>query len=231
MKIEVLYPEIANLYGDLFNIYYLDKTIPNLKIYYTNLNETPRFVSEKIDFIYMGSMMEKYQEVVIKKLRPYKKKIKELIENDVLFLITGTALEIFGSKIDDIKGLGIFETITRRDFNKHHTSCFLGKFKDFDIVGFKSQFSYTANNNYPFIKVVNGFGFDDNFDNEGIKYHNFFGTYLIGPILILNPYFTKYLLNLLNLDLKLAYEEDVIAAYNIRKKEYSDEKINFCNQK
>ena len=58
MKIEVLYPEIANLYGDLFNIYYLEKTIPNLKIYYTHLNETPHFVNEKIDLIYMGSMME-----------------------------------------------------------------------------------------------------------------------------------------------------------------------------
>lgn len=227
MKIEVLYPEIANLYGDLFNIKYLEQTIPNLKVYYTNLNETPHFVNEKIDFIYMGPMMEKYQEVVIKKLKPYKKKIKELIENNIMFLITGNALEIFGKKIDDIKALGIFDTTTRRDFNKHHTSCFLGKYEGMDIVGFKSQFSYTSNNKNPFIEVTKGYGFDDDFKNEGIKYHNFFGTYLIGPILVLNPYFTKYLLKILNLDIELAFEEEVIKAYNIRKEEYMDENINF----
>ena len=33
MKIEVIYSEVANLYGDLFNIHYLEKTIPNVTVY------------------------------------------------------------------------------------------------------------------------------------------------------------------------------------------------------
>ena len=32
MKIEVLYPEIANLYGDLENIDYLKKSYPEIEI-------------------------------------------------------------------------------------------------------------------------------------------------------------------------------------------------------
>lgn len=226
MKIEVLYSEVANLYGDLYNIKYLEDTIKDVTVYYTSLNETPKFVSEDIDIIYMGPMMERYQEIIINKLKPFKRRIKKLIESDKIFLITGNALEIFGKKIDDIEALGIFDIYSKRDFTKHHNSCFLGKFDDLDIVGFKSQFSNSYNNDYPFIKVTNGFGFVDS-DNEGIKYKNFFGTYLIGPILIYNPMFTKYILNLLGKSDKLLYEDDLIKAYDIRREEFLNPELDF----
>lgn len=227
MKIEVLYSEVANLYGDLFNIKYLEKALPDAKIYYTNLNDKPQFVDQDIDLIYMGPMMERYQEKVIEKLKPYTNRIKQLIENDKVFLITGNALEIFGSKIDNVEGLGIFETYAKRDFTHHHNSCFIGQYMNMKIVGFKSQFSYSYNNKNPFIKVINGFGFNDDNTIEGIKYHNFFGTYLIGPILILNPYFTKYLLDLLGKDIALPYMDNLLKAYEIRKEEYLDKSLDF----
>ena len=53
MKIEVLYPEIANLYGDLENIDYLKKSYPEIEISKTHLNDEPLFVSEKPDLVYM----------------------------------------------------------------------------------------------------------------------------------------------------------------------------------
>lgn len=227
MKIEVLYNDVANLYGDLFNIHYLEKTIPNVKVYYTGLNDKPKFIDEKIDLIYMGPMMERFQEVIIRKLRPYKNKIEELIEKDIVFLITGNALEIFGNKIDNIKALGIFKTIAKRNFTKHHNSCFIGEFQNIKMVGFKSQFSETYNNLYPFIKVINGNGINISDQYEGIRYRNFFGTYLIGPILIYNPLFTKYLLKILNQKTQLAYEKDVLKAYEIRKQEFLAEDLKF----
>lgn len=39
MKIEVLYGELANLYGDLFNIRFLEQSLDNVTIYYTGINE------------------------------------------------------------------------------------------------------------------------------------------------------------------------------------------------
>lgn len=226
MKIEVLYSEAANLYGDLFNIKYLEQTIPDLTVYYTGLNDRPKFTDEKIDLIYMGPMMERFQEVIIKKLMPYREKIKELIENDVVFLITGNALEIFGSKIDDTEALGIFETTAKRNFSKHHNSCFIGKFEDMYMVGFKSQFGSSYNNSHPFISVVNGYGLNNDDKFEGIKYRNFFGTYLIGPLLVYNPPFTEYLLKLLNQNVEIAYKDSVYKAYEIRKEEY----LNYTSQ-
>ncbi len=220
MKIEVLYSEAANLYGDLFNIKYLEQTLPEAQVICTCLNDTPAFVREKVDLIYMGPMMERFQEVVIEKLKPYKEKIKELIEEDTVFLITGNALEIFGSKIDGTEALGIFETTAKRDFSKHHNSCFIGKFEDMYIVGFKSQFGQSFNNSHPFIKVVNGYGINKEDEFEGIRYRNFFGTYLIGPLLVYNPPFTEYLLKVLGQDAEIAYKDSVYKAYEIRKEEY-----------
>lgn len=220
MKIEVLYSEAANLYGDLFNIKYLEQTLPDAQVIYTGLNDTPAFVSEKVDLIYMGPMMERFQQVIIEKLMPYREKIKELIENDVVFLITGNALEIFGSKIDDMEALGIFETTAKRNFAKHHNSCFIGKFEDMYMVGFKSQFGQSYNNSHLFISVANGYGLNNDDKFEGIKYRNFFGTYLIGPLLVYNPPFTQYLLKVLGQDAEIAYKDSVYKAYEIRKEEY-----------
>lgn len=227
MKIEVLYPKVANLYGDLFNIKYLEKVIPNIEIHYTDLYNKPYFVDNDIDMIYMGPMMERYQSVVIESLMPYKDRLKELIENNKLFLITGNAIEIFGKYIDDIECLGIFDTYAKRDFTKHHNSCFLGEFNNIKIVGFKSQFSYSYNNKNPFINVIKGYGFNDNNKIEGIHYKNFYGTYLIGPILIYNPLFCEHILKLLNIDIPLLYKDDLYKAYDVRLKEFLNKEVEF----
>ena len=58
---------------------------------------------------------------------------------------------------------------------------------------------------------------------EGIRLHNFFGTYLVGPILVMNPPFTKYLLRLLGAgDVPLAFEKENMEAYAQRKKDFAE---------
>ena len=231
MKIEVLFPEVANLYGDNFNIKYLEKCLNKSKIINTSLTEEPAFVKEDIKMIYMGPMTETNQKIVIEKLRPYQKRIKELIKKGVIFLITGNALEVFGDYIidgkDKIKALGIFNTYAVYDYQNRHNSLFLGEYQDLKIVGYKSQFSQSYNNQNPFIKTIRGTGFNHEDSNEGIHYHNFFGTYLLGPILILNPYFTKEILKLLDNKAKLVFEEESLLAYQTRLKEYQNEKLKF----
>ena len=72
-----------------------------------------------------------------------------------------------------------------------------------------------------FISVTKGFGshIEDSF--EGVRYKNFFGTYLLGPFLIENPYFTEYLLKILGeKDAKPAYFCDAEAAYKARLAEF-----------
>lgn len=228
LKIEILFPEFCNLYGDISNMKYLKKCLPNANFIETAFDEEPSFVKEKVNFIYLGPMTENMQEKVITKLKPYKERIEELIEEDVIFLITGNAIEIFGKYIENedgskIEALGIFDIYAKRDMLHRHNSIFIGKWESIDIVGFKSQFTFAYGNNEEnyFAKVEKGIGLNKESKLEGIMKNNFIGTYLIGPILILNPLFTEKLLEKMGINKEnLAYAEDVKAAYNQRLEEF-----------
>lgn len=228
LKIEILFPEFCNLYGDISNMKYLKKCMPKANFIETAFDEEPTFVKEKVNFIYLGPMTEKMQEKVIKKLQPYKERIIELIEENVIFLITGNAIEVFGKYIENedgskIEALDIFDIYAKRDMLHRHNSTFIGKWEDIEIVGFKSQFtfSYGDNEENYFAEVEKGIGLNKEVNLEGIQKNNFIATYLLGPILILNPYFTKKLIQKMGIEEpKLAFEEDVVAAYNQRLEEF-----------
>lgn len=228
MKIEMLFPEVCNLFGDTSNIKYLKKCIPEAEIIKTQINEEPTFIKEDVDMIYMGPMPEDIQERVIKKLLPYKERIKELIKKDVVFLVVGNALEIFGKYIENedgsrIEGLSLFDVYAKRDMMHRHNSEFLGEYEDIKIIGYKSQFTmmYGDNESNYFSKAEQGIGLNPESKLEGIKQHDFIGTYLIGPILILNPLFTQKIFKMLGeKDAHLAFEEEVMSAYNQRLKDF-----------
>lgn len=226
MKVEILFPEFCNLYGDMYNMKYLKMCIPEAEFIETALEEEPKFVKEDVNLIYLGPMTENTQEKVIKKLLPYKERIIELIEKNVVFLFTGNALEILGKYIENedeskIEGLGIFDVYAKRDMMHRHNSYLIGRYEDIEIIGFKSQFTMMYGNNLetPFVEVEKGIGINKQSKIEGIKKNNFIGTYLIGPMLILNPLFTQKVLKMLGEETEIALKEDTMAAYNERIKE------------
>ena len=66
-----------------------------------------------------------------------------------------------------------------------------------------------------------GIGINPESKLEGIHQNNFIATYVIGPLLILNPYFTLKLLKMMGVDKpKLAFEEEVLKAYEVRLKKF-----------
>lgn len=226
MKIEILFPEFCNLFGDMYNMKYLKMCIPDAEFIETALEEEPAFVKEDVNLIYLGPMTENTQEKVIAKLLPCKERIIELIDKNVVFLFTGNAIEVLGKYIENedgskIGGLGIFDVYAKRDMLHRHNSYLIGKYEDIEVIGFKSQFTmmYGDNNKTPFIEVEKGIGINKDSKIEGIKKNNFIGTYLIGPLLILNPLFTKKILEMLGVDNEVALKEDTMAAYEARIKE------------
>ena len=61
--------------------------------------------------------------------------------------------------------------------------------------------------------------------DEGIRINNFMATYVIGPLLILNPKFTKWLLKDIGVKKpKLAFEEEAMDAYEYRLNDYMQKK-------
>ncbi len=233
MKIEFLFPELSTVYGDAGNALYLTKSVKDAEIIKTKLGATPAFVNSKVDLIYIGSMTEGNQIFAINALRPYLDKIKEAIESGVVFLATGNALEIFGEYIaeDDerVEALGIFPLYSQRSSEYfRHNSMVLGEFEDMEIVGCRSQFAYVYSKcDTPFLKIKGGIGNNPDDKCEGVRYKNFFGTYVLGPLLPLNPKFLKYLLRLAGYEGELAFEKEALDAYNLRLEKLKQEGVNF----
>ena len=88
--------------------------------------------------------------------------------------------------------LKIFDTYAKRDMLNRYNALFLGNFGDMKIAGFKAQFShsYGGENSDRLFERVKGAGLNPDDEGEGIRVNNFFGTYLIGPLLVMNPDFT-----------------------------------------
>lgn len=240
LKIEVLFPEICNLYGDLFNIKYLQQSIDEIEVINTSLKDEPLFASEVPDMIYMGTMTENSQLLVIEKLAKYKDRIVELINSGANFFITGNALEVFADEIYEenilvCRGLGIFPIEIKRNKLNRYNSLYVGDFtnenlhESIKIVGFKSQFGlayYKNEQTMPLFSTVSGYAMNKDTFDEGIMQNNFYATYLIGPFMVLNPVFAKWYINIkLNTQCnELAFDEVAMSAYSSRLKEFTDPK-------
>lgn len=231
MKVEILFPEICNLYGDTANGMYLKKCFPTSTVE-TSIHEEPKFIKGDIDIVYIGTSSEKYQELIIERLLPYKEKIKEYIEKEKIIIATGNAMEIFEEYIMDevtnkkIECLNIFKGYAIRNINKRHNSLFLGDYEGIKLVGHKSQFTFSYNIENRFITKERGIGNNKDDSFEGINYKNFYGTYLLGPFLIFNPNFTKKILGIET----LPEEEAIYDSYNYRLDEFQNPKTEFVSK-
>ncbi len=236
MIIELLYPCVAALYGEKGNIDYLKLAFKDAKFIETDMNSKPYFVDHDVDLIFMGPTTERFQKIIIEKLLPYKKRLIELIENNVHFLITGNAFELFGTKIieedgNEIPALDIFPFYSKQDLMHRFNSYVLADYNGYEFVGFKSQFTrvYPTSDLPVWLTLKRGIGFNKDLDPEGIKYYNFYGTHCLGPILVMNPIFTKAFLKDIGYKNEvIPFEEDLLEAYYKRVIEFKDEKnINY----
>ncbi len=226
-----LYYDLMNLYGEYGNIIALRDAFKlqgiEVNIDKKSLGDTIDFM--KYDIVYIGEGSEYNQELVRQDLLKYKAELNAYIESYKILIATGNSYELFGDKIDKKEALGIFhfksfyKSITTdvgdRIVNEEIMDTdFLGS----PVVGFVNRNSVNDIKDGYLFKVRKGYGNDIKDKFEGIHYKNFYGTYLLGPLLIRNPYLLDYILsNFLRdkykeLDTpdKQAYEE-YLKTYNI----------------
>ena len=104
----------------------------------------------------------------------------------------------------------------------------LADYNEYEFVGFKSQFArvYPIKELPIWLNVKRGIGFNKDLDPEGIKYKNFYGTHCLGPILVMNPLFTKELFKQLGYPYdKIPLEDDLMDAYHKRVLEFKNDKL------
>ncbi|MDR0837104.1 MAG: hypothetical protein LBM94_02630 [Propionibacteriaceae bacterium] len=235
MKIEVLYPELACLYGDPGNCLFLRRSRPDAQIISTTLGTAPAFPSGAVDLVILGSMTEHGQQVVAPELARHATALREQIERGTHFLFTGNATDLLGTSVAnpqlgyEFAGLGLFDFTVELGMRERINSKFLGEIDHEPIVGFKSQFSHVR---VPephklefFASTIRGVGLCAGVD-EGVRMNNLIGTHLLGPLLPLNPLFTRRLLcEIDGVDTPVAFEETAVGAFEARLAELRDPRI------
>jgi len=227
---------IAHLYYDLMNLYGESGNVKALKKYFEEQGITViiKFVTideekefDKYNIVYIGSGIEANRMLVLEDILKHKEEIEAAIENDKFFLCTGNSYELFGKYIEDLnnkkhKALDIFEYHALDiDFRIVDQVYFRTLFINKPIIGFQNQGSIIKNNNNnSLFEVITGTGSYPNSANEGIHYKNFYGTYVIGPLLVRNPHFAKHfvkkVINSKSKRFKIKNKKDMMAerAYN-----------------
>lgn len=183
-----LYYDLMNLYGENGNIKSIKYLLESqkIKVIIDNISLNDNIDFNKYDLIVIGCGTYNNLKLSLNHLKKYKKDINEYIESNKFILATGNSIELFGQKIDDIEALKIFnynsKKLDKRIVGDCITTTNLIKTK---ITGFQNRESYID-------EITNNLFKDKDI---GIKYKNFYGTYLLGPILIRNPEFAKYFVN------------------------------------
>lgn len=196
IKLLHLYYDIMNLYGDYGNIVILKKHLEDQGL---TVTVDKKSIGETIDlkeysFVFIGSGTERNLDVILPDLKKYKDDLKKYIDDKGIILTTGNSFEAFGKKIDEIDGLDIFDFEVKRDKDRTTSDViYSSEYLKNDVVGFVNKGSKIYHNMNPFFKVKFGIGENENNDYEGVKYKNFFGTHVSGPILVRNPEFLQKL--------------------------------------
>ncbi|MBQ9314682.1 MAG: hypothetical protein IJ220_06825 [Clostridia bacterium] len=204
MVIAHLYSDLLNLYGNDGNIKILVNKLKQIgedvEVVYPTVKDNMEF--EKYDFIYMGSGTEGNQEIAIEDLKRYENEISKVVEENKIFLITGNSIDIFGKELvgeKTIRGLGIFNYTSKYVPRIRKDVLYKASFLENPILGYENHNYILESNEHPL------------WEDQGIKYNEFYGTYTEGPILVRNPEFLKYFIsklvtnkdNLEKLDLEL----------------------------
>ena len=217
-----LYYDIANLSGDSGNILAITKAFEDQGVEYKLDNKT---LGDKIDFkkydlVYIGHMNYEIQELVRNDILQYKKDLLTRIEDGMFVIATGNSYELFGKTINGKKALNLFnyeatkvteiisdEEIQNEERLVSEAICHM-KDEDIDypIVGFYNHGNEIDNKDNILFNVDKGFGGTSKIHTEGVHKYHFYGTYLLGPLLVRNPYLLDDIMEKLLTDNKIKFE-------------------------
>lgn len=205
MRIIHLFADLCNLYGDYGNVCALKRALENkgqnVEVEYQSIDD--EIDVSGADFVFIGSATERNQKVALDYLQSYKDNIKTALDNGTVILATGNSFEIFGQSVTDCDGIkheGLsffpYETVEGKERIVTDSLCATSLCGG-DIIGFVNKASLTAGATSPLFDVKQGSGNSKDDNKEGVHYGNFYGTHLIGPVLIRNPQLCEYFADIL----------------------------------
>lgn len=221
IKIAHLYYDLMNLYGENGNVRFLKQQLEqqdfDVQVHFLSLEDDISY--EKYDIYYLGTGSEDNQKLVLKHMLNSKKQIQKAVNEGKYFLVTGNALEIFGKNIklrdgSNLEGLNVLDfEVLEEEFRIVGEQLYSTSFIEGNIIGFQNRCATIHNYENPFFQVLDGTGFDPSKNEEGLVKNNFYGTYLLGPLLVRNPHLCDYIVKDIcnTFDMKYSKNNDTIA--------------------
>jgi CobQ-like glutamine amidotransferase family enzyme len=224
IKIQHLFPKLLSLYGEYGNIAIMRRTLEeNGCSVAVDGYETGAFTVEDYDLIYVGAGTEDNLLEAAKRLMPYKDTIRSSVEKGQLWLATGNAMTLFGNCVmrgeDVSEALGCFPYVTTiHDSKRYLGDVLTAEGFEGEFVGFVNTSCVYEGITAPLLQFKLGTKLGNNkLDGaDGIREGNFYGTELIGPVLVKNPHFLAHLCReLTGQEITLSKESYAVKAYDV----------------
>ena len=219
IKVLHLYYDLLNLYGEQGNILALKRAFKNqnveIEVDYLSVQDKIDF--KKYDLVYLGSGSTENLLISLEDIKRHKKELKKYIESKKVLLATGNSYLLFGQKINNMDALGIFDYYAASS-EKMAKESLMELYQEKDIIGFQNREFIVNNKRNHLFKVKEGLCDNLKSEYEGYHEYNFYGTFVIGPLLIRNPHFTNILVKEIMEKNNLIYHEYedkiLVDAYN-----------------
>lgn len=218
IKILHLFPKLLSLYGEYGNVAVFANELRKAGNSVTVDSWENGELTLDYDFIYIGSGTEDNLLEAVKRLAPHADTIKASVK-DTVWLATGNAMTLFGKTVtrgdSTIPALNVFGYTTAI----HNGKRYLGDALTAEnMIGFINTSSVYDGITAPlFHLVLNAkLGNDKTAAADGIHADKFYGTQLIGPVLVKNPHFMeKIAAEITGERLTLSPDSNIRKAYEI----------------
>lgn len=204
LRVEHLYPELLNLYGDSGNILVLRKRMEwrgiSCDVHEVHVGETPSLASA--DIVFIGGGSDREQKIVCDSLLLVRDELKAYVEDGGVLLAVCGGYQLLGHSYtmgdESVKGLSLVDLYTDRGSPRLIGNiCVQSRVCDHVIVGYENHGGRTHLG--PDVEalgsVLHGHGNDETSGREGCLYKNVLGTYIHGPLLPKNPGVADWLIS------------------------------------
>ncbi|HEV2405452.1 MAG TPA: hypothetical protein VGR88_08375 [Ktedonobacterales bacterium] len=207
LRICHLYPKVLSVAGDRGNLFAIQRRCEwrgiQTEVTDVDVGQTARFPD--FDIILFHGGQDKEMDVAARDMEEKNALLREAVESDVVVLAVCAGFQLLGNYYQPYTGPRLegahavdMHTIggNSRYMNHIAIECDFAAGGKQTLVGFENHSgrTYLGPGVQPLGKVIAGGGNNGEDGGEGARYRQVYGTYLHGPVLPKNPWFTDHLI-------------------------------------
>ena len=197
-----LFPREMSTYGDRGNVLCLQKRLEwrgfSVQLHEHHPGDT---LPKSTDLIFMGGGQDSGQRIIQRSMAALAPWVREHAESATPALMICGAYQLLGEYFltqggDQIEGVGLFDAYTEAASDRLIGNIQVHTNEFGNLIGFENHSGRTflRDTHQALGKTKRGMGNNGSDKTEGIRYQNFIGTYLHGPILPKNPFLADWLI-------------------------------------